>query len=407
MVAECYVRIFAEEQQVRGIRLLRVRTALTYSVTLTDLKVTRKEKGTILSATLLALGVLVLDLLLPRGVAAGVLYTPVMVLLMRMRRGRFMVPYASLATAFMLGGFFAHPAAYESRVDYMNLALCIMLLWSALFLLRLYISRHAGEAEAARPAARDTGPENTPATEPADQRIGQYLQQLEEANRELEGFSYAVSHDLRAPLRSINGYGRILLEDHASQLDGEGQRILNIVINNARKMGALVDDLLMFSRVGRVKMEKQQISPAAMVHEIARELVEQHPEAKVQLEVRELPDIQADKSLMRQVFFNLLDNAIKYSGGRETIEIEVGGFQRDGMCTIYVKDNGVGFDMAYSNKLFGVFQRLHSGEEYAGTGIGLSLVKRIMDRHQGQVWAEAEEGKGAAFYFALPMGTGE
>ena len=221
-------------------------------------------------------------------------------------------------------------------------------------------------------------------------------------NKELEAFSYSVSHDLRAPLRAIHGFVRILLEEHGAELEGEARRYLDLVAANAQQMGRLVDDLLQFSRMGRQPLNKQLVSTAA----IARRAVEQLQPAiegrAIELTLGELPSVEADAALLNQVFVNLIGNAVKYTRGRQPAVIEVGATTDAGGETIYfVKDNGAGFDMQYAHKLFGVFQRLHRAEEYEGTGVGLALVHRIVMKHGGRIWTEAAVDKGATFFFTL------
>lgn len=220
---------------------------------------------------------------------------------------------------------------------------------------------------------------------------------LEAANKELGAFSYSVSHDLRAPLRAMDGFARILVEDYGPHLDPQAQRYLHLVRDNARQMGQLVDDLLGFSRLGRQPLKKQPVAPGELVRQALAELREEQEERGIELKIGELPPCQADPALLRQVFVNLLSNALKYTRDREKAVIEVGW--REG--AYFVRDNGTGFDMRYAHKLFGVFQRLHRAEEYEGTGVGLAIVQRIVHRHNGRVWAEAELDKGATFYFTI------
>ncbi|MFQ5923639.1 MAG: ATP-binding protein, partial [Anaerolineales bacterium] len=226
----------------------------------------------------------------------------------------------------------------------------------------------------------------------------------ESAYAELEAFSYSVSHDLRAPLRAMDGFARILIEEHASQLSREAGRYLGLVQSNAKKMGMLIDDLLAFSRLGRQPLRARSVSPDEIVSSAIEDLHAEREGRKVTIAVQDLPECLADQTLLKQVFVNLLDNALKFTRQREEASIEV-GFQapvdgrRDG--AYFVKDNGVGFDMQYADKLFGVFQRLHREEDFEGTGVGLATVQRIIHRHGGRVWAEAEVDHGAAFYFNL------
>ncbi len=221
------------------------------------------------------------------------------------------------------------------------------------------------------------------------------------ANSELEGFTYSVSHDLRAPLRAIEGYVRILREDHADALDAEGQRVLNVVIKNSVKMSALIDDLLAFSRLGKTPLSREAVPMEALAKHALQEALS--PEDRdVEMHVGALPDAFGDAATLRQVWVNLIGNAIKYSRGRAPAVIRVSAQQRPGVVEYSVADNGIGFDMAYKDKLFTVFERLHKPSEFEGTGVGLALVQRIVARHGGQVWGEARPGLGATFTFSLP-----
>lgn len=224
---------------------------------------------------------------------------------------------------------------------------------------------------------------------------------LESSNKELDAFTYSVSHDLRAPLRAIHGYSRIMLDDHTDQLDEEGKNMLHSVMRNAKQMGQLIDDLLSFSRTGKSELRKIQVDIEQLVEEV---LLEQRRITgnKSKVMIQELPPALVDRNLMAQVFANLISNAFKYSRNNPDAQIEIGASQDKNYTTYYVKDNGVGFDMAYADKLFGVFHRLHSAEEFEGTGVGLALVKRIITRHGGDVWAEAKLGEGAKLSFKLP-----
>lgn len=232
-----------------------------------------------------------------------------------------------------------------------------------------------------------------------EQRVTQRTAQLETANQDLESFSYSVSHDLRAPLRAIDGFSLILLEDYGEKLDDEGRRVLNVVRDNTVKMGQLINDILSFSRAGRKELELSEIDMASLATAIFDEL---KPDHRVALKVLPLAPALGDRAMLRQLLFNLLSNAVKFTRGKEDASIEIGSRIEGEENVYYVKDNGAGFDMQYAHKLFGVFQRLHSPEEYDGTGIGLAIVKRIADKHGGRVWAEGKIGGGATFYFTLP-----
>lgn len=230
---------------------------------------------------------------------------------------------------------------------------------------------------------------------------------LKQAQEELEGFAYSVSHDLLAPLRGIDGFSRILVEEYAPELPAEAQRYLSRVRENSKRMGILIDELLTFSRLGRKPISRKTVHPAGLAEDVLGDLRGESDGRKVELTIGDLPDCEADSGMLRQVFANLLGNAFKYTRGREVAKIEVGWVENGDQPedpVYYVRDNGAGFDMAYSNKLFGVFQRLHGSDEFEGTGVGLATVHRIIHRHGGRIWAEAEVDKGAAFYFTLGGG---
>jgi PAS domain S-box-containing protein len=234
-----------------------------------------------------------------------------------------------------------------------------------------------------------------------EQRVRDRTAQLEDSNRELEAFSYSVSHDLRAPLRAIDGFTRILADDYASHLDTEGKRLCSVVRENTGKMSRLIDDLLAFSRLGRAEMNLSRIDMGTMANSIFHELTTPESRVRIDFLVGDLPPAVADPTLMRQVWMNLLSNSIKFSSKRERAVIRVSAEQQPGECVYAVQDNGAGFDMQYVGKVFGVFQRLHSSKEFEGTGVGLALVQRVIHRHGGRVWAEGETDRGATFSFAL------
>lgn len=235
-----------------------------------------------------------------------------------------------------------------------------------------------------------------------EQRVIERTAQLDAANKDLESFSYSVSHDLRAPLRAIDGFSLILLEDYAGKLDDEGKRVINVVRDNTQKMGQLIDDILAFSRAGRKALEMVEIDMQELATSVFDELKPGTAGRTIQLDITALPACRGDRAMLRQVWLNLLSNAIKFTRARESALIEIGSNATDKENIFHVKDNGAGFDMQYSHKLFGVFQRLHTPEEFEGTGVGLAIVKRIIDKHGGRVWAEGKVGEGATFYFALP-----
>jgi light-regulated signal transduction histidine kinase (bacteriophytochrome) len=242
--------------------------------------------------------------------------------------------------------------------------------------------------------------------ETLEQRVLARTAELDATNKELEAFSYSVAHDLRAPLRHMDGFVRLLKKHAWASLDERNRRYLGIVSDSARQMGLLIDDLLAFSRVGRSELQLRPVSLQQLVQEAMQELREETQDRSIDWKIGQLPEVMVDRSMMRLVMINLLANAVKFTGKRDRAEIEVGvsSDATDGVV-VFVRDNGVGFDMEFANKLFGVFQRLHPAEEYEGTGIGLANVQRIIHRHKGRTWARGEVDQGATFYFSLPKVT--
>jgi light-regulated signal transduction histidine kinase (bacteriophytochrome) len=237
-----------------------------------------------------------------------------------------------------------------------------------------------------------------------ESRVAQRTSQLETANRELEAFTYSVSHDLRAPLRHISGFARILLDDFASQIPPEAQSYLRRIDEGTRRMGQLVDELLNLARVGRRELALQVVGLRPLVNEAIADLKPEINGRNIEWKIGDLSYANCDAGLTKQVFQNLLLNALKFTRPRNPAVIEIGQQDKDGVPVIYVRDNGVGFSMKYADKLFGVFQRLHRSEDFEGTGVGLATVQRIVQKHGGRVWAEAEPDQGATFYFTLNSG---
>jgi signal transduction histidine kinase len=278
----------------------------------------------------------------------------------------------------------------------------VALWWTARLLFRTDMDRRLAEL-----AERRNGERVHKLNAELVERVAERSRALEAesaANKDLEAFSYSVSHDLRAPLRAISGFSRIVIEDYSAALDADGLRYLGLVEKSADQMGQLIDDLLTFSRTGRQALRVQSVSTIDVVNAALTDLQAMQENRRVNITVGELPDCEADASLLRQVWLNLLSNALKYTRERDPAVITIGS-RRDGGTDIYfVQDNGAGFDMKYVDKLFGVFQRLHLADEYEGTGVGLALVQRIVQRHGGRVWTEAEVNRGATFYFTLTGG---
>jgi light-regulated signal transduction histidine kinase (bacteriophytochrome) len=269
------------------------------------------------------------------------------------------------------------------------------------------ILNHAGKIVGASKVARDITDRKRAQAQilqlnaDLEARVVRRTAELEAANKELEAFSYSVSHDLRAPLRAINGFAGIVLEEYGSQLPDEGRRYLERVRNGGQRMGELIDDLLAFARLSRQLLNRQPVNTGRLVQEVLEELNPPGNKRQVETRMGELPACQGDPALLKQVWTNLLSNAIKYTCGRTPAVVEIGCEQNNGQKIFFVRDNGVGFDMQYADKLFGVFQRLHRADQFEGTGVGLAIVQRIVHRHGGRVWATAEPERGATFYFTL------
>jgi light-regulated signal transduction histidine kinase (bacteriophytochrome) len=236
-----------------------------------------------------------------------------------------------------------------------------------------------------------------------NQQLARRSTELEASNKELEAFAYSISHDLRAPLRHMAGYAELLQKHSGSAMDDKGRRYMAMILEAAQRMGALIDDLLAFSRIGRAETRETMISMGQLVKEVQSEVLQDTEGRNLTWKVGALPDLYGDRSMLKLALVNLVSNALKFTRTRPAPEIEIGfSHQRSDDVVVFVKDNGVGFDMKYVNKLFGVFQRLHRADEFEGTGIGLATVQRIVHRHGGRVWAEGQIGCGATFYLSLP-----
>jgi light-regulated signal transduction histidine kinase (bacteriophytochrome) len=239
-------------------------------------------------------------------------------------------------------------------------------------------------------------------SEHTDTKAQERTAQLDFTNRELEAFSYSVSHDLHTPLRALNGYASMLIEDSSELLDSEGKRMLNAIVDQSNKMGCLIDDLLSFSRINMNEIKISAIDMHSLAINVYDELTTDPEKEKIDFRISEIDSTYGDTSMLKQIWVNLISNAIKYTSKISNPVIEIGSTSDETETVYYIKDNGAGFDMEYYDKLFGVFKRLHSTRQFEGNGVGLAIVHRIVQRHQGRVWAESEINKGATFYFALP-----
>lgn len=239
--------------------------------------------------------------------------------------------------------------------------------------------------------------------EELENRVKKRTAELEDANRELEAFSYSVSHDLKAPLRAIDGFSQILIDDFSPEFNSEAKRFLNIISKNAGQMEQLIEDLLSFSKIYNREKNEVLINMNTMVRAIADQFAKENSGRSISFIVKDLPDAAGDRPMINQVWINLISNAVKFTKNREDAIIEIGGEIKESGIVYYIKDNGIGFNMEYAYKLFGVFQRLHPSSEFEGTGVGLAIVQRILRRHEGRIWAEAEQNMGATFYFSLPL----
>jgi signal transduction histidine kinase len=295
-------------------------------------------------------------------------------------------------------------AETTSLTTFMFLPMGVFLSLAILFLAFFFLNAGATEQKDADKALRESETEMRQLNVELDERVTRRTAELESANRDLESFSYSVSHDLRAPLRAIGGFSRIVLEDHSGAMDADGLRYLGLVEKSAQQMGQLIDDLLTFSRTGRQALAVQTVHTTDVVNACLTDLRSMQENRHVRINIGELPDCEADASLLKQVWLNLLANALKYTAKRDPAVITVGSRREGGTDSFFVQDNGAGFDMKYADKLFGVFQRLHLADDFEGTGVGLALVQRIVQRHGGRVWTEAKLNLGATFHFTLTGG---
>jgi len=264
------------------------------------------------------------------------------------------------------------------------------------------VKRYVGQLEAEVAERKQAQEEVRKVNADLEERVSERTRELEAANKELEAFCYSVSHDLHAPLRAVNAFSKALNEECAPQLSPEGRDLLDRVISNARRMTQLIDDLLRLSRLGFQRLSKRTVKTSELVNEVIDELSPERAGRQIEIRGGDLPDCVGDPSLLKQVFVNLLSNAFKFTRQKDLAVVEINSRKQIGEIVYLVRDNGAGFDMQFAGRLFGVFQRLHAEGEFEGTGVGLSIVHRIIQRHRGRIWAEAEAGRGATFYFTLP-----
>jgi signal transduction histidine kinase len=236
--------------------------------------------------------------------------------------------------------------------------------------------------------------------ESLERRVAERTAELERANKELESFSSTVSHDLRAPLRAINGFSRLLLENERARLSDDGRGMLDRIVANSSRLGALIEEILEYSRAAQKPLHRTPVDLGKLARSIADEMAGDHPAARV--DVATLPLVEGDATMLHQVLQNLVGNALKFSAGRSAPRVEVGCSREGDEDVFFVRDNGAGFDMRYADKLFGMFQRMHSESQFPGTGVGLAIVKRLIERHGGRIWAESAPEAGATFYFTVP-----
>lgn len=347
----------------------------------------------------LVMAVFAADACAPLGVAMWLLYAVPLVLSHRTPRVRQAYALAAASTVLLFLAWFLAPPGLSWLVEAFNRATFACVLWLA----AAWIVRHRTAEE----ALKQSEGRSLQLNESLEQRVRTRTSQLEAANQELEAFACSVSHDLRAPLRAVDGFARILEDEHAAQLDDQGRRVLGVVRSETHRMGRLINDLLDFSRLGKHEMRLADADMTSLVREQFEQVKDRVADRQVDFRLGELPTSRADPALLRQVWFNLLDNALKYTRHRRRVEIRIDGSRQGSEVVYSIRDNGAGFDMQYAGKLFCAFQRLHAAEEFEGTGVGLALVKRIIRRHGGRVWAEAQVERGATFYFTLPAAGNE
>ena len=348
--------------------------------------VKRTNPYLIIFCLLLACAFFSVDIYIPLGVAGGVPYVAVILISLWSTNRRSVVYTALFCSALTIAGYYVSPQGGELWKVLANRFLALFAIWVTT-VLGLLIKR--AELRIQR----------------LNKDLREHAAELEAANKELESFCYSVSHDLHTPLNAIDGFSRILAEEHGEELNDEARHLLNTVRRNTQNMRTLISDILTFSRTGKDDMSMTDINMKELVLEVFAGLKETAHGDTVELNIKELPPTTGDRAMIRQVIENLLGNAIKFTGTGKDAQVEIGGSIEKTENVYYVKDNGAGFDMDHVHKLFDLFSRLH-GEEFEGTGVGLAIVERIITKHGGRVWAEGKTDEGAAFYFTLPVQGG-
>jgi light-regulated signal transduction histidine kinase (bacteriophytochrome) len=347
------------------------------------------------------------DVLLPLGLGSGVSFLPLVALAAMLCSSAKAVVLTVFYLLLMACGLFlsadtSAPEVWRLAIINRAMSMCMLAALAGVMIpLRRVRAALAASRQQYQELATESAENVRRINAELEERVRQRTEQVEAINKELEAFTYSVSHDLRAPLRGMSGFARVLEEDYGERLDDDGRRYLEIIKSNAAQMGRLIDDLLSLSRLGRQPLKAATIAIDQLARDAFREASADDQRRNIEFTVDPIPECRGDASLMRQVLINLLSNAVKFTRHASPARIHVGSVSQNGETVYFIRDNGAGFDMRYAGKLFGVFQRLHGPEEFAGTGVGLAIVKRIIERHGGRIWAEGEPGKGATFYFTL------
>jgi light-regulated signal transduction histidine kinase (bacteriophytochrome) len=342
-----------------------------------------RDKISLPSALVLTTGIFISDVLTPIGFAEWLFYFIPLFIAAPVLKPLYMPIFTSVCTILIILGFFISPHGGDITLDIVNRTIGVCALWVILFLI----------VKGKR--AEETIIE-------LNKKLNGYVIQLEDLNKELEAFSYSVSHDLRAPLRHMSDFVKLLRQRLTGHSDEKIDSYAAMIVEASKRMEMLIDDLLSFAQVAHTEMQKRKVSFNALAREVVKEIKDAVTYRNIIWKIDELPDVYGDQSLLKLMLFNLISNAVKFTGTRPQAEIEIGFKENIEEFIFFVKDNGAGFDMKHVDRLFGVFQRLHTQVEFEGTGIGLANVQRIISRHGGRVWAECAVGKGATLYFTLP-----